>query len=297
MTPGATEPLPSLAEATAPAPGPSPLRAWVRRWVPFTLRTSLRRLPAVARALLRPAPALARGEAGRFPHLQCERRSPLRRPTTLYAPALQHAKEHNVRLAAARLDGRVLEPGQLFSWHGALGPPLRLRGFLPGPELQEGRVAAGPGGGLCQVANLLYWLALHAGLQVLERHRHELDLFADHERSAPFGCGATVYFPSKDLRLRNPHPWPVLLQVRVEDTHLYGAVLMPRDPGFRCEVLEVEHRFVRRGGDIWRENRLVRRTHTAGASRDEPLGENRARVLYPVPEHLLTHPTPPGGSV
>jgi vancomycin resistance protein VanW len=267
----------------------------MRQWIPFQLRAGLRRLPAVAAALLHPPPGLKQGDRAHFPHTHCTRSSPLRRETTLYAEALQHAKEHNVRLGASRLDGRVLAPGETFSWHAALGPPLRLRGFLPGPELHDGRLSEGTGGGLCQVANLLYWLAVHAGLEVLERHRHDLDLFPDHERTAPFGCGATVFFPFKDLRLRNPHPWPVMLEVRVDGTHVHGAVRMPQDPGFRCEVLEVSHRFVRRDGAVWRENRLVRRTHAAGTFHDEPLSENHARVAYPVPEHLLENATSTGG--
>ena len=266
------------------------LRILARRLVPFSVRAGLRRLPAMASALLRPPPAPKRGDASGFPHTHCERASPLRRDTTIYEEALQRAKEHNVRLGASRIHGQVLGPGESFSWHAVVGPPIRLRGFLPGPELHDGRLAEGPGGGLCQVANLLYWLAVHAGLEVLERHRHDLDLFPDHERTAPFGCGATVFFPFKDLRFRNPHPWPVMLEVWVDGTHVHGAVRMPEDPGFRCEVLEVSHRFVRRDGAIWRENRLVRRTHAGGTVREEPLSENHARVAYAVPEQQLENP-------
>lgn len=267
-----------------------PLRALARQLLPFSLRVGLRRLPAVTKALLRPPPAPKRGDAALFPHTHCERSSPLRRETTIYEDALQRAKEHNVRLGASRIHGCILAPGETFSWHTVVGPPIRLRGFRPGPELHEGRLSHGAGGGLCQVANLLYWLAVHAGLEVLERHRHDLDLFPDHERTAPFGCGATVFFPTRDLRIRNPHPWPVMFEVHVDSEHVRGAVRMPEDPGFRCEVLEVEHRFVRRDGTVWRENRLVRRTHSGGTFRDEPLSENHARVAYVVPEHQLELP-------
>jgi len=266
------------------------LRILARQLVPFSVRAGLRRLPAMASALLRPPPAPKRGDASGFPHTHCERASPLRRDTTIYEEALQRAKEHNVRLGASRIHGQVLGPGESFSWHAVVGPPIRLRGFLPGPELHDGRLSEGPGGGLCQVANLLYWLAVHAGLEVLERHRHDLDLFPDHERTAPFGCGATVFFPFKDLRFRNPHPWPVMLEVWVDGTHVHGTVRMPKDPGFRCEVLEVSHRFVRRDGAIWRENRLVRRTQAGGTVREEPLSENHARVAYAVPEQQLENP-------
>src|SRR5687768_16325118 len=100
-----------------------------RRLVPFSVRAGLRHLPANASA---------------FPHTHCERASPLRRDTTIYEEALQRAKEHNVRLGASRIHGQVLGPGESFSWHAVVGPPIRLRGFLPGPELHDGRLSEDP---------------------------------------------------------------------------------------------------------------------------------------------------------
>lgn len=263
-----------------------PLRAFLRLALPFEVRLALRRMPAVAADLLRPRPERA-GSAQRltFAHVQARRATPLRRATIHYREELQAAKERNVRRAAELLDGVLVPPGGAFSWHRTIGPPLRLRGFLPGPELHGGQLTAGSGGGLCQAANLVYWLAVHAGMEIVERHRHELDLFPDDHRSAPFGCGATVFFPARDLQFRNPLALPLLLAFRVEDGHLHGEARFPQDPGFTCEVVEARHRFVRRPDGVWRENMLlVRRRLASGAVSELPLSENRARVTYPVSE-------------
>ena len=135
------------------------------------------------------------------------------------------------------------------------------------------------------MANLVYWLAVHGGLLVLERHRHDLDLFPDAERDVPFGLGATVFWPMRDLVVANPHSVPVQVVLDVCGGRLQGALHGAHALGARWGVREVQHRFVRRGGSVWRENRLIRWCESvAGAVIEEPLAEHSARVAYPVPE-------------
>ncbi len=99
-----------------------------------------------------------------------------------------------------------------------------VRGFAEGPELHGEELESGDGGGLRQVANLLFFQAVNAGLEVVERHRHALDLFPDDSRTVPFGCGATVFFPKKDLRLLNTGGSPLTLRPSIADGALHGAL-------------------------------------------------------------------------
>lgn len=260
-----------------------PLPPSIRERVPFGLRVGLRRLPALLRDGLR---ALRREEVERsgpdaFPHVQTARRSPMRRQGTRYEDTLQQAKEHNVTRVSERLDGVVIGPGETFSWHQNLGPPLRANGFVPGPELHDGELAMGGGGGACQAANLVFYLAATSGMEILERHRHGWDLFPDDARTLPFGFGATVFYPHRDLRFRNPHDHPVRLSLQVEDGWLCGALQTPRDTGARWQVEEEAHRFVRRPDGVWRENTLLRVDHRG---QREVLVQNRARVTYALPD-------------
>lgn len=259
------------------------VRREARQRVPFSWRLAARRAPHLLRwAVRRPGGLPVAAPLGT---LICTRASPLRRAGTSYAPELQAAKEINVRRAAAALDGRRMDPGALLSWHAHVGPPLRRRGFADGPELHDGALAVGPGGGLCQVANLVYWLAVHAGLQIIERHRHDLDLFPDAQRDVPFGLGATVFWPHRDLVLRNPHSVAVHLGLAIEDAHLVGRLTAAAGLGAIWGVREEGHRFVRRGGQVFRENRLVRwRRAPDGTTSEALLCAHRARVAYPMPE-------------
>ena len=166
-----------------------------------------------------------------FSSLVAEHASPTRRELAGVDPQLQINKETNLAIACAALDGRVLRPGQLFSFWRLVQRPTAARGFLPGVVLSQGRVVSGVGGGLCQLTNLLYWMTLHTPLTVTERWRHSYDVFPDSGRSVPFASGATCAWPSLDLQIRNDTLDGYRLSVAVVDGELRGAgAPMPPPP-------------------------------------------------------------------
>ena len=256
----------------------------LRRLVPFGLRVlavRLRREPEIA-LLRRTCSSKKSGEP--FPHLLAEHVSPLRRKTTTYGEKMQAGKERNAALVAKALDGLVIEPYQLFSYHAVVGNATRRRGFLPGPEMHMGKLVFGVGGGACSVSNMLYWLAIQSGMKITERHRHGLDLFPDHGRTVPFACGATVFYNQADLRFENPLQVPVRLSFEIADDALIGRLSAERDPGYRFQVVERDHRFWSEAGKTFRENRILRRVTLANGQviLEEELAHNFAQVLYDV---------------
>ena len=140
------------------------------------------------------------------PYLRAEHATPLLRRLRGEDMALQRSKVTNLRLAAARLDGLTLRPGETLSFWRAVGKPTRRRGYVEGMILRNGRAASGVGGGLCQMTNLLYWMTLHTPLTVTERWRHGYDVFPDSNRTQPFGSGATCFYNYMDLMVRNDTP-------------------------------------------------------------------------------------------
>jgi hypothetical protein len=67
----------------------------------------------------------------------------------------------NLQLAIQHIDGLLVKPGQVFSFWDLVGNPTQHRSFKLGMTLQNGCVKTGYGGGLCQLSNWLYWMALH----------------------------------------------------------------------------------------------------------------------------------------
>jgi hypothetical protein len=123
--------------------------------------------------------------------------------------ALQAGKVQNLRVAAAQLNGLVIPAGQVFSFWKNMGRATRRRGFVAGRELREGCVIPNIGGGLCQLSNALYDVALRAGCDIVERHAHSERL--PGSITAP-GRDATIFWNYVDLRFRPPFD----CQLRVE---------------------------------------------------------------------------------
>lgn len=198
---------------------------------------------------------------------------------------LQVNKVTNLRLAAKKLDGMVIRAGETFSFWRAIGRPTERDGYLTGMLLADGAVREGVGGGLCQMANLLYWMALHGPLTVTERHHHSLDVFPDSGRVLPFGSGASVFYNYVDLRFRNDTSAAFRLRVGVGAGHLRGELLAETPPALKYHVKERDHRFFKDAdGAWWRENRLYQVAvdrRTGETISDDLIVHNVAKVLYP----------------
>ena len=200
---------------------------------------------------------------------------------------LQMNKVYNLRLAAARLDGLLIRPGERFSFWRTVGMPTARRGFKEGLVLVGSRLRPEVGGGLCQLSNLLYWIFLHSPLTVTERHRHGLDLFPDEERGRPFGTGATVFYNYLDLRARNDTRLAFQIRVGLTADHLWGELRCSAEPAHSYRLEERDHAFYRVGGKGFRRNRVWRLV-TDRRNGDEVGAElvcaNDCEVCYPVPD-------------
>ena len=117
---------------------------------------------------------------------------------------------HNVSLAARSIHGRWIAPGGLFSFNRTVGSWSSASGYKRAPVSYDGELVPSWGGGVCQASTTLYNAALLAGLDVPERHRHRW--LAGYVSP---GRDAAVAFSNIDLKLRNPHPWPVRLEAYI----------------------------------------------------------------------------------
>lgn len=254
----------------------------------MSVRTKVVRLRHAPRRWLEEQVAPKRkGDPSTFEYSLATQSSPLHRGLS-GAEFPSGGESTNIRLAAQAINRTVIAPGEVFSYHFAVGKPSHSRGFRPGFELHDEKPALGLGGGACKVASLVYRLALWGGMRIVERHRHGLDLFPDRGRTVPFGCGATVYFNTADLRFENTLPYPVILLLDVSEDSVVGALQCGGDPGFNVEVYEEDHRFYVLDGVNMRSNRIRRRmTDSRGRVLfDREEAHNVARTLY-TPELAL----------
>ena len=123
-------------------------------------------------------------------------------------------KIQNLRRATALLDRVVIPAGEVFSFWKQIGRASRRRGFATGRMLQQGCLVPSTGGGLCQLSNALYSVALDAGCEIVERHAHSRIVASSASAS---GQDATVAWNYVDLRFRSTAPMQIEARLSRDD--------------------------------------------------------------------------------
>ena len=199
--------------------------------------------------------------------------------------ALQHNKVVNLRLASARTDGVVIRPGETFSFNKVVGNCTRRKGYVVGMRLSNGDAAAGVGGGICQLANLLHWMFLHSPLTVVERSEHSFDPFPDNGRVLPWGVGCSIVYNYVDLVVRNDTDRTFQILVHVGDRHLEGDLRADATPPHTYRIAARDEQFLRHQGRVFRRNEIWRTVvdRRSGDVVDEELVKQNCALLTYVP--------------
>lgn len=117
----------------------------------------------------------------------------------------------NIGLAASRVNGILVPPGQVFSFDSALGDVSNLTGYKQAYIIENGHTILGDGGGVCQVSTTLFRAILNAGLPIVERHGHAYRVGYYEEDDGP-GIDATIFVPTVDLKFKNDTSHYILIQ-------------------------------------------------------------------------------------
>lgn len=128
---------------------------------------------------------------------------------TAYSPNIPRAV--NVSLAASRINGVVVQPGESFSFTQTILPRTAANGYVEAPMIVNKKYVPGIGGGICQVSSTLYAAMLNAGLPATERHPHSLKV-----AYIPEGMDATVSGSALDLKFTNIFAEPVQIQAAAD---------------------------------------------------------------------------------
>jgi vancomycin resistance protein YoaR len=143
---------------------------------------------------------------------------------TKYARDLKHqARTFNLALAASKLDGYVLLPGETFDFNQVVGPRTEANGYKVAPVIAQGELVDGIGGGTCQIAGTLHAAAFFAALDLPDRRPHTRPSFY-----IKMGLDAAVAYPTVSLKLENPLPFPVVLHETVQAGVVRAEILGPK---------------------------------------------------------------------
>jgi vancomycin resistance protein VanW len=207
----------------------------------------------------------------------------LLRPLKDVDMVLQHNKVKNLSIALEKLNGIIIQPGETFSIWKRVGKPTQKKGYLNGLVLDNGRIAQGIGGGLCQLGNLLYWMALHTPLAITERWRHSYDVFPDINRTIPFACGATLSYNYVDLQLANHTDAAFQIHLWLDEAYLQGEIRSNIKPVYTYSIIESDHLISQQWwGGYTRHNKIwQKRMHQKTLEvQEELVSENHAIMMY-----------------
>ncbi|WP_407307688.1 cell wall-binding repeat-containing protein [Desulfosporosinus sp. SB140] len=124
-------------------------------------------------------------------------------------------RTENIRLAVKALNGKLLTPGERFSFNESVGERTAEAGYKEALIIEGNVFTPGLGGGICQVSSTLYNAVVLAHLEVLERHPHSLPV-----EYVPSGQDATVAFPTLDFKFRNSSDAYLLIRSFIEGNTL-----------------------------------------------------------------------------
>lgn len=123
----------------------------------------------------------------------------------------QKDRTTNLKLAAEKINGTVIMPGEVFSYNTVVGKRTIDAGYKEAKIYVNGEVVDGLGGGICQVSSTLYNAVLYANLEIVERRNHQ---FVPSYAGA--GLDATVVYGSIDFQFKNTRNYPIKIQCSVD---------------------------------------------------------------------------------
>lgn len=126
----------------------------------------------------------------------------------------------NLRLAANKINGTVLMPGETFSYNTIVGERTIAAGYKNAAIYENGQVVDGLGGGICQVSTTLYNSVLKSDLEIVERSNHMF--LATY---APGGLDATVAYGSLDFKFKNNRNYPIKVIAGIENGYCTVQIL------------------------------------------------------------------------
>lgn len=143
----------------------------------------------------------------------------------------------NLQQACAAINGLIIKAGESFNFNQVVGPRTANTGYLSAPTY-HGSSTNTIGGGISQVASVLRYCAMIAGLRVDEYHLHDYAV-----PYTPFGTDAAINYGTENLVFTNTTSDPIQIFASVLDGTVIISLMGTEERDyvnvFEYEVLQV----------------------------------------------------------
>lgn len=140
-------------------------------------------------------------------------------------PVTDRDRNYNLKLAASKINGTVLQPHQEWSFNTQVGERSEKEGYKIAHVITAGEMVDGLAGGTCQISTTLFGAAFFAGLDIVKTTNHSRPSVY-----TPLAFDATVVWPDTDLVLKNPYDFPVVIRYVVANGEALVEILGKKRP-------------------------------------------------------------------
>lgn len=148
-------------------------------------------------------------------------------------------RDKNLERAAALVNGKIINPGEVFSFLQAMGEFTEANGFYPAGMQANGVDIKGMAGGICQASTTLFQACVRANLTFPEHHNHDVP-----SNYCKLGEDAMVA-DWADLKIQNNSDYPVALFGGFEGVTMHFEVYGKSfDPGVTIDFAAEHNGYV-----------------------------------------------------
>lgn len=191
-------------------------------------------LPSLHEAIVSGTPAHVAGVFGkkRVPDSELAKLTDVVSTFSTKFSASDKFRSTNLKIAAGKLDGFVLLPGEKFSFNEFVGERSPENGFFKAGVYRKGRHDIDYGGGVCQVSTTLFNAVALANLKVEVRNNHTFLV-----PYVPVGRDAAVAFGTYDFVFVNSMDTPIAVTTKWVPGKLSFSVLGRKSEGQTVELV------------------------------------------------------------
>ncbi|GAA1939568.1 VanW family protein [Brevibacterium antiquum] len=128
-------------------------------------------------------------------------------------------RDTNLKVAAKKVSGTVVQPGEQFSLNETIGQRTAANGYKAAGVISDGQMKEDFGGGVSQVSTTLFNAAFFAGFGLDEHQAH-----SRYISRYPEGREATLDWSTIDMKFTNTSKQPIVLDMYLSGGEVHATV-------------------------------------------------------------------------
>ena len=129
-----------------------------------------------------------------------------------------------MQIACKAINGTILMPGDVFDFNKIVGERTAAKGYKTAPSYSGAETVMTYGGGICQPSSTIYYCALMADMEIVERACHTYA-----SAYVPYGMDATVNWGTLNFRFRNSSNYPIRIDASADSKGNVKITIMGTD--------------------------------------------------------------------